>query len=79
MTLLLLISTVFFRCDYNKFLLLTLLPKIRYQFAISSAEEFVLSDAVLVFRPLAKWIVKEMEVMFTIKQTASECCTFNIF
>lgn len=60
-------SLVFFRCDYNKFLFLTLLLEIKYKFTTLSVEEFVLSDAVLVFRPLAKWMVKEVEVTFNIK------------
>ncbi|KAL3998204.1 hypothetical protein ACH3XW_14085 [Acanthocheilonema viteae] len=53
-------------CDYNRFLFLTLLVKIKYQLTVSFVKKFVLSDAVLVFRPLAKWIAKEIEVMFTI-------------
>ncbi|KAM3720770.1 Thyroid adenoma-associated protein [Dirofilaria immitis] len=55
-------------CDYNRFLFLTLLLKIRYQFTASFVKEFVLPDAVLVFRPLAKWIAGKIEVTFTIKQ-----------
>ncbi|MCP9260312.1 hypothetical protein DINM_003677 [Dirofilaria immitis] len=56
------------QCDYNRFLFLTLLLKIRYQFTASFVKEFVLPDAVLVFRPLAKWIAGKIEVTFTIKQ-----------
>ncbi|VDO31485.1 unnamed protein product [Onchocerca flexuosa] len=55
-------------CDYNRFLFITLLLKIRYQFTASFVKEFLLSDAVLVFRPLAKWIIREIEVTFAIKQ-----------
>uniref|UniRef100_A0A915PJZ5 tRNA (32-2'-O)-methyltransferase regulator THADA n=1 Tax=Setaria digitata TaxID=48799 RepID=A0A915PJZ5_9BILA len=47
-------------CDYNRFLFLKLLLKMRYRFTVSSIEEFILSDAVLVFRPLAKWICNEI-------------------
>ncbi|VDK83165.1 unnamed protein product, partial [Onchocerca ochengi] len=56
-------------CDYNRFLFVTLLLKIRHQFTASFVEEFVSSDAVLVFRPLAKWIAREVEVTFAIKQS----------